>query len=144
MPKTLLTDLKTAAVFLLIIVFFTSCKPERKSTPTPIYDINIDSFISRIKSDTALNADDVRFDKKDSILFIYLVPHIPFKDSATMTWHFRTLHVTSAIRRAKNISGLVFVKTPPSDSVQSASYQYQILSSFFKAGTKFAEKELTH
>jgi hypothetical protein len=142
MPKMLSTGFKICGAFILIIIFFTSlfCKSERKSTPTPAYDFNIDSLITSIKSDTTLNADDATFDKKDSLLIVYLVPKTEFRDSATMREHFKSLHVTNAIRRAKNISGLVFVKTPHADSMQSDNYKYQILSSFFKAGTKFAER----
>lgn len=106
-----------------------------------MYDFNIDSLLISIKSDTTLNADDATFGKDDSLLIIYLVPKITFKDSGTMRSHFKSLHVTNAIRRAKNISGVVFVKTPPADSTQPKGYQYQILSSFFKAGTRFAEKK---
>ena len=137
------TRLKITVPFVFTIILFIifSCKPERKPAPVLLYDFNIDSFISRLKSDTTLNADDAKFDKNDSLLIIYLVPDIPIRDSGSMRSHLKTLHVTGAIKRAKNISGLVFVKTPPVDSLSSSTYQYQILSSFFKAGTRFAEKK---
>lgn len=142
MPNFLSTRLKHATVYISIIQLLTllSCQPNKKTSPETIHDFNIDSFITTIKSDTTLAADDAKFDKTDSLLIIYLIPRIPYNDSGAMRSHFKSLHITSAIRRAKNISGIVFVKTPPADSLRSENYQYQILSSFFKAGTKFAEK----
>ena len=141
MPKMFLTRFNTAGIFILILLFFTSffCKTERK--PPPAYGFDIDSLVTSIKSDSSLNADDVTFDNNDSLLIVYLVPTIQSSDSGILRSHFKSLHITSAIRRSKNISGLVFVKTPPKDSLTSKNYQYQILASFFKAGTRFAEKK---
>ena len=124
------------AAFILFSCTF--CKSERK--PTPTFDFNIDSFVTSIKTDKTLNAHDVKFDKSDSILIVYVVTDIPNNDSGALRAHFKSLHVTNAIRRAKNISGLVFVKTPSADSLQFATYQYHVLASFFKAGTRFAER----
>lgn len=143
MQKLISTGFNLAARFLLMIVLFTSvfCNSEEKHRQDLVYEFNIDSLLTSIKHDTSLHADDATFNKKDSLLIIYLVPNITTSDPGAMRAHFKTLHVTNVIRRAKNISGVVFVKTPPSDSLQSQHFQYQILSSFFKAGTRFAEKK---
>lgn len=130
-----------AAGFFFIVLVFLSCESGRKPEPAVTHDFNIDSLLGKIKSDASLKADDATFDKKDSLLIVYVDTNIPLQDSGALRAHFKSYHITNAIRRAKNISGLVFVKTPPADSLKSQGFQYHILASFFKEGSRFAERK---